>query len=111
MAAGREGARAAVRRGPAGRLLVLAEAADRGWSATLDGHELARRTAWGWAQAFSVPAHGGRLVLRRRQEGRTAALAGEGAAVLVTAVLAAPAARRRRGLEVAEDDEPDQEAT
>ncbi|WP_045877559.1 glycosyltransferase [Pseudofrankia sp. DC12] len=47
---------ARVPRGPAGRLLVLAEPADPGWRATLAGRGLVPVTAWGWAQAFVVPA-------------------------------------------------------
>jgi len=42
--------------GPAGRLLVLAEPADAGWRASLAGRSLTPVAAWGWAQAFEVPA-------------------------------------------------------
>ena len=42
--------------GPAGRLLVLAEPADPGWRASLAGRPLTPVSAWGWAQAFVVPA-------------------------------------------------------
>jgi hypothetical protein len=49
--------------GPAGRLVVLAEPADGGWRATIKGSALPRKTAYGWAQAFEVPATGGRLHL------------------------------------------------
>ncbi|WP_194784477.1 glycosyltransferase [Actinomyces haliotis] len=50
------------------RVLVLAERADDGWRATLDGRALTATTAPGttsgtWRQAFTVPAEGGRLVL------------------------------------------------
>jgi GT2 family glycosyltransferase len=46
--------------GRAGRLLVLADRSDPGWTATLDGRALpvARR---GWAQAWQLPVAGGRL--------------------------------------------------
>jgi GT2 family glycosyltransferase len=104
---GREAAVAAVPPGEPGRLAVLAEAADPGWQARLDGRPLPRRTAWGWAQGFEVPPEGGRLELRRDAAPRRLALAGQAATVLVVAVLAAPAARRRRGLEVVDDREDD----
>ena len=42
--------------GPAGRLLVLAEPVDPGWRASLAGRPLTPASAWGWAQAFVVPA-------------------------------------------------------
>ncbi|QCU78643.1 glycosyltransferase family 2 protein [Citricoccus sp. SGAir0253] len=47
------------------RRLVLAERADPGWHATLDGTPLERApVAEGeWAQAFELPAEGGRLVV------------------------------------------------
>lgn len=90
--------------GEPGRLLVLAEAADDGWTATVDDQPLARRTAWGWAQGFVAPAAGGRLVVHRSQAGRRAELTGQALLVLVVLVLAAPGAARRRGLEIDDDD-------
>jgi hypothetical protein len=47
--------------GEVGRLVVLAEPADSQWHATVDGKPLVTRTAYGWAQAFVLPATGGRL--------------------------------------------------
>ncbi|HVU74960.1 MAG TPA: hypothetical protein VHE83_18495, partial [Mycobacteriales bacterium] len=41
------------------RLLVVAEPAQARWHATLNGHRLAPTTAYGWAQAFELPAGGG----------------------------------------------------
>ncbi|HVE74006.1 MAG TPA: glycosyltransferase family 2 protein [Mycobacteriales bacterium] len=87
--------------GAEGRLLVLAEAADPGWRATLNGTALPRRTAWGWAQGFVLPTSGGELSIEHHSAWRSAALAWHGAALLVLVVLCAPAARRRRGLELA----------
>ena len=52
--------------GPTGRWLVLAERADPGWHARLDGHELAPAAHAGWAQAFLLPARGGHLVVEHR---------------------------------------------
>ncbi len=107
--AGPEGARGLLRAGPAGRLLVLADAADPGWRASLGGRLLPRRTAWGWAQGFVLPAAGGQLVLTYRQSSRHTALGVEAALLLLVAVLAAPGGRRRRGLE--DDDDPDRQGS
>lgn len=101
---GREGARTTVGPGPAGRLLVLADAVSDGWHATADGRELPTKTAWGWAQAFVLPPTGGRVVVSYDQAPRHVALTGQALALGVVLVLSAPAARRRRGLEVVEDD-------
>ena len=48
------------RKAPEGRRLVLAERADTGWRATLDGKALEPATD-GWAQAFDLPTEGGEL--------------------------------------------------
>ena len=97
--AGEEGARTFVPRGPDGRLLVLADAQDPHWRATLDGKVLPSRLAWGWAQAFPLPAAGGHLQLRYSQTSRHAGLATQAVLVVLVVVLSAPGARRRRGLE------------
>ena len=70
-----------------GALAVLAEPADRGWRATLDGKPLARRTAYGWAQAFVLPATSGRL--RIRFDGTSPALVAVGELVAVVVVVRA----------------------
>lgn len=54
---------AAVAEGPEGRLVVLAERADPGWSAWLDGRKLTATTS-GSAQAFTLPASAGQLTIR-----------------------------------------------
>jgi hypothetical protein len=92
--------------GPAGRLLVLAETADAGWQATLDGRRLARAApAYGTQQAFVLPAGGGRLVVRfeslRSDVLRWVALG----ALLVVVVLAAPPVRLREDVPGEPDDE------
>ncbi len=46
-----------------GRLVVLAERADTGWSAWLDGRALTPTTS-GWAQAFTLPSSGGAIEIR-----------------------------------------------
>ena len=51
--------------GEEGRRLVLAERADTGWQASLDGNRLEPDTD-GWAQAFKLPADGGTLTLDYR---------------------------------------------
>ena len=78
--------------GSAGRLLVLAEPADAHWRAALDGRPLPRATAYGWAQAWRLPADGGRLEVTRRSDGRGWLLLLELGALLVLV----PAARPRR---------------
>ncbi|MET9617835.1 glycosyltransferase family 2 protein [Kitasatospora indigofera] len=51
--------------GPEGRVLRLAERADPGWTATLDGTSLEPVTVDGWAQGFKLPAGGGKLAVTR----------------------------------------------
>ncbi|MET3720312.1 GT2 family glycosyltransferase [Arthrobacter sp. UYEF21] len=53
----------AVAEGPEGRLVVLAERADPGWSAWFDGRRLTATTS-GSAQAFTLPASAGQLTIR-----------------------------------------------
>jgi hypothetical protein len=103
--ANRESARGRVAPGEAGRLLVLADAVDSHWVATLDGQRLDRRTAWGWAQAFTVPASGGVLDVHYEQTSRHLAVGIEGVLLLVVVILAAPGRRRGRGLERYTDDD------
>jgi hypothetical protein len=104
LTAGREAASTTVPTGPANRLLVLADATASGWRASVDGVALPRRTAWGWAQAFVLPRAGGQLVLTYDQSRRHRALAAEALAVAVVLVLAGPGGRRRRGLEVVDEE-------
>ena len=99
LVAGAEGVRTTLRSGGDGRLLVLADAVDEHWRATVDGKPLPRRKAWGWAQAFVAPAEGGQLRISYDQTTRHAGLVVQVILVVVVAVLSAPGARRRRGLE------------
>lgn len=80
--------------GDAGRLLVLAERADAGWHATLDGRSL-RAVESGWQQAFELGPDGGDLVVSHEPAMRTPWLVLQGAVLLVTVLLALP--WRRRG--------------
>ncbi|MFS0706307.1 hypothetical protein AB6N23_17515, partial [Cellulomonas sp. 179-A 9B4 NHS] len=82
--------------GDADRVLVLAERADAGWSARLDGRRLEPVEA-GWRQAFAVGTDGGRLEVRYDAPGRTPWLVALGLTTLVTVLLALPL-RRRRGV-------------
>jgi hypothetical protein len=93
--------------GPPGRLLVLADAREGGWHASIDGQVLTPRTAWGWAQAFELPPAGGHLRLTHAHTGRRTALVAELVALLAVLVLAVPAGRRRAGLEDDVDIEDD----
>ncbi|WP_329229571.1 glycosyltransferase [Streptomyces sp. NBC_01460] len=49
--------------GDSGRVLRIADAADPGWQATLNGRTLTPKTVDGWAQGFELPTEGGRLDL------------------------------------------------
>ncbi len=74
------------------RTLRLAEPVDARWVATLDGVRLAPAES-GWQQSFLLPPDAG--VLRVRLEGSSPLWPiGQGLALLVVAVLAAPAIRR-----------------
>ncbi|MET0433380.1 MAG: hypothetical protein ABW025_04360, partial [Cellulomonas sp.] len=82
--------------GDAGRLLVLAERADAGWRATLDGRPL-RAVSDGWRQTFEVGGEGGRLVVTHTAPDRTAWTIAQGAVGLLALLLALPVRRRRAG--------------
>jgi hypothetical protein len=94
---------AAIPDGPEGRLVVLAERADPGWSAWLDGRRLTA-TSSGWAQAFTLPAQGGQLSLR--YEAPWAIWAGVAQAVIIglTALLAIPMPARRPNTGLSRDE-------
>jgi GT2 family glycosyltransferase len=83
--------------GADGRLLVLAEPASTSWRATLDGRRLAPTRAYGWAQAWSLPAGPGRLVVERADGGRGIWMAVELAVVVLALLLSLPARRFGRG--------------
>ncbi|KUM72107.1 family 2 glycosyl transferase [Streptomyces curacoi] len=81
--------------GSEGRVLRLADSADEGWTATLDGKPLTPTTVDGWAQGFELPAGGGRLdVTYDDPIGHTAWLWVQGFLALVLVVMALPGRRR-----------------
>ncbi|MFE9807725.1 glycosyltransferase [Streptomyces sp. NPDC005548] len=92
--------------GAEGRVLRLADSADPGWTATLDGKPLTRTTLDGWAQGFELPSGGGRLdVTFDAPLTHTAWLWAQGALALVLVVLALPGRRRD-----VDDDLPEERA-
>jgi hypothetical protein len=90
---------AAVPAGPEGRLVVLAERADPGWSAWLDGRKLTATTS-GWSQAFTLPASAGQLTVRYENPWTFWAAAAQITVIGLTVILAIPmpAQRPRTGL-------------
>ncbi|MFE0604820.1 glycosyltransferase [Streptomyces sp. NPDC058892] len=91
--------------GEAGRVLRIADRADGGWQATLDGKPLASKTLDGWAQGFELPAGGGSLdLVHETSLLRTAWNWTQGLLALVLLVMALPG--RRAELD---DDLPEEE--
>ncbi|MFB7733736.1 glycosyltransferase [Streptomyces sp. NPDC056112] len=91
--------------GAEGRVLRLADSADAGWTATLDGRPLTRTTVDDWAQGFQLPASGGKLdVTFEDPFSHTAWLWAQGALAVVLVVLALPGRRRD-----VDDDLPEEE--
>jgi hypothetical protein len=82
--------------GPSGRVLRLADQADAGWQATLDGTALTPVTLDGWAQGFQLPASGGRLVVTYRTSVvHKAWIAAQALLAAVLVVLALPGRKDR----------------
>ncbi|TDC70107.1 glycosyltransferase [Actinomadura sp. GC306] len=75
------------------RTLLLAEPADGGWRATLNGRDAKGRTVDGWAQGYDVPAAGGEFRLERSMTMRHAWMVVQGIAVLLVVALAMPGAQ------------------
>jgi hypothetical protein len=82
--------------GADGRAVVLAERADAGWRAWLDGRPVAAADA-GWRQAFAVGADGGRLVVAYAPPARMAWWVVQSVVLGLTVLLALPVRRRRGG--------------
>ncbi|MFP5313693.1 MAG: glycosyltransferase family 2 protein, partial [Actinomycetes bacterium] len=85
---------AAIKAGPEGRLVVLAERADPGWSAWLDGRKLTSTTS-GWSQAFTLPASAGQLTVRYQNPWSFWAAAAQITVIGLTVILAIPMPPRR----------------
>ncbi|MFD4526367.1 glycosyltransferase [Streptomyces sp. NPDC058470] len=91
--------------GADGRILRLADTADEGWTASLDGKPLTRTTVDGWAQGFELPTGGGKLdVTFEAPLSHTAWLWAQGALAVVLVVMALPGRRRD-----VDDDLPEEE--
>lgn len=97
------GAEAAVPKGPEGRLLVLAERADPGWTAWLDGRKLTSTTS-GWSQAFTLPPQAGQVTVR--YESPWALWSGilQAAVIGLTVLLALPMPARRPNTGLSRDE-------
>ncbi|MFG2593756.1 glycosyltransferase [Streptomyces sp. NPDC048438] len=93
--------------GGSGRVLRLADAADPGWQATLDGKALTPKTVDGWAQGFELPAGGGTLDLTFDEPvTHTAWVWAQVALGVVLVVMALPGRRRE-----IDDDLPEETET
>jgi len=80
-----------------GGLVVLADASDRGWRATLDGQALKPIIVNSWSQGFELPAgSSGKVEVAYESSLRSVWLTVAGLALVVVAVLSLPA-RRREG--------------
>ena len=92
--AGRVNARVRIPPGTGKRTLLLAEAGDGGWRATLNGEEIrAGTTIDGWAHGFDIPPAGGEFKLTRSDKMRHTWIVVQGIAVLAVVILALPGAR------------------
>lgn len=93
----------AVPKGPEGRLLVLAERADPGWTAWLDGRKLTSTTS-GWSQAFTLPTQAGQVTVR--YESPWAPWTGiiQAAVIGLTVLLALPMPTRRPNTGLSRDE-------
>ncbi|MGW1978956.1 glycosyltransferase [Streptomyces sp. NPDC001889] len=99
-------AHAEIPAGGEGRVLRIADRADEGWRATLDGRTLERTTVDGWAQGFELPSGGGRLALTyENPTGHSVWIWGQALLALVLVVLALPGRRAQN-----DDDLPDEAA-
>ncbi|MFF1833909.1 glycosyltransferase [Streptomyces sp. NPDC058231] len=93
--------------GGSGRVLRIADAADPGWHATLNGRALTARTVDGWAQGFELPTEGGTLDLTYETPITHAAWIWAQAALGVVLVVLALPGRRRE----IDDDLPEADAS
>jgi hypothetical protein len=83
--------------GGPGRTLLLAEPADGGWQASLDGSSVRSRVVDGWAQGYDVPAAGGRFELSHGMWWRHFWLVVQAIGLAFVAVLALPGGQMEEG--------------
>ncbi len=81
--------------GADGRMLILAEEADPGWQATLDGRRL-ETTSAGWHQAFALPPDGGTVEVSYVSPYQPWAEAVQAIILALTVLLAVPVPSRPR---------------
>jgi GT2 family glycosyltransferase len=94
---------AAVPEGPEGRLVVLAERADPGWAAWMDGRRLTSTTS-GWAQAFTLPAEAGQLTIRYENQWTVWTGIAQAVVIGLTILLAVPMPARRPNTGLSRDE-------
>lgn len=93
----------AVPAGPEGRLVVLAERADPGWSAWMNGRRLTSTTS-GWAQAFTLPAQSGQLTIRYENPWAAWTAIIQAVVIGLTVLLAIPMPARRPNTGLSRDE-------
>ncbi|MFF8291196.1 glycosyltransferase family 2 protein [Streptomyces sp. NPDC016309] len=107
VAAGPVEAHTEIPAGGAGRVLRIADRADEGWQATLDGRSLEKTVVDGWAQGFELPAEGGRLDLTYEDPlGHTVWIWTQCFLAVVLLVLALPGRRRDVDDDLPEEEQP-----
>ncbi|QGV80302.1 glycosyltransferase family 2 protein [Streptomyces ficellus] len=107
VAAGPVEAHTDIPEGGEGRVLRLADRADDGWQATIDGRPLKKTVVDGWAQGFELPAGGGRLDLTYEDSlGHTAWIWTQVFLAVVLLVLALPGRRRDVDDDLPEEEQP-----
>lgn len=92
-----------VPKGPEGRLIVLAERSDPGWSAWFDGRKLTSTTS-GWAQAFTLPPDAGQLTIRYENPWALWTGMAQIAVIGLTVLLAIPMPARRPNTGLSRDE-------
>ncbi|MEE2570896.1 glycosyltransferase family 2 protein [Pseudarthrobacter sp. J64] len=94
---------ASVPEGTEGRLVVLAERADPGWTAWLDGKKLTSTNS-GWAQAFTLPPAGGELTVKYQNPWAPVSAVIQFAVIGLTILLAIPMPARRPNTGLSRDE-------
>jgi hypothetical protein len=92
-----------VPKGPDGRLVVLAERSDPGWTAWIDGRKLTPTTS-GWAQAFTLPPSAGQLTIRYENPWTVWSGIAQFTVIGLTVMLAIPMPARRPNTGLSRDE-------